>query len=190
MIECIAEHSVETSLLNGGYCIDVGCLGFEFSKAMRDRGLKVYAFDLDEMRAPDGIIYIKAVVNKDWGWTSVNKTPDRQGWHITGNSSGELIEIISLNRIYDFCGGNVDVLKLDCEGAEYSIFGDSKFKPTPKQISIEFHEHCHSKLHQKHYDKCLDNLLKYYVPVQHELSERHGAGSNYWDSLFIRKDLV
>jgi hypothetical protein len=84
----------------------------------------------------------------------------------------------------------VDILKLDCEGSEYHILSDPNFQPIPKQISVEFHMHAHRQLHDQYYDKCIENLLKWYEPVQHELTQAHGAGFNYWGSLFVRRDLL
>jgi hypothetical protein len=76
------------------------------------------------------------------------------------------------------------------ESSEYFILSDPYFQPTPKQISVEFHMHCHRALHDQYYDKCMESLLKWYVPVKHELTQAHGAGWNWWNSLFIRKDLL
>ena len=189
MIKVIAEHSVDTSLLNGGVCIDVGCLGFKFSEAMRDFGLNVYAFDIQDLHSecPEKITFTRAAVTTKTGVVKYVETLDKQAMHVSDNGTIE-VWAIALNRIYDI--NYVDVLKSDCEGYEYFLFSDENFMPIPKQISVEFHMHCAKELHDKYYDKCMENLLKYYVPVKHELTEAHGAGFNFWDSLFIRKDLI
>lgn len=192
MLENIFEHTVETSLLNDGACIDAGCLGFQFSIAMRDRGCKVFAFDIQDMEAPNGINFqCEAVTNLKYSEIKglrYKTGPDKQAYYLSevGNKTTHSIWI---NNIYRWIKYGVDCLKLDVEGSEYHILSENCFDPIPQQISVEFHMHCHRQLHDKHYGKCMENLLKYYVPVQHELTERHGAGLNYWDSLFIRKDL-
>lgn len=193
MVKTIAEHSIDTSLLSGGICIDAGCLGFEFSKAMRDLGCKVYGFDLEDMEAPNGVTFVKAALSNLTAEASYVKTTDRQGYHLIGfYGAGErtLIERLNLNILYSILGDNIDVLKLDIEGEEYKILSDPNFQPIPKQISVEFHMHSEKNFHDIYFDRCMENLLKYYKPVKHDLTEAHGAGNNYWDSLFIRKDLL
>lgn len=190
MIKEIGEHSIRTDLLTGGIAIDIGCLGWEFSKGMRDLGCEVHAFDLIHLEdKPAGIYFsVAAITDKDEKVRVVTH-PDRQAWHLGGNG-GIMVDSISLNKLYRFFEGQeVDVLKLDCEGSEYDILSDTDFKPIPLQISVEFHYHCHKKKHENLYAKCMANLEKYYVPVRHEWDERHGSGINLWDSLWVKKGL-
>lgn len=190
-IETIHEHSVDVDLLTGGICIDVGCRGFQFSEAMRDLGCEVWAFDMEDFEAPAGINYRKMAVSDYTGFGVFKDTKDLQAKHLIKHGSGQPVSVISLNDVYGLIGSHhIDVLKSDCEGEEYRILSDPNFQPIPRQISIEFHMHAHRTLHDQYYNKCIENLLKYYVPVQHVLTEAHGAGFNYWDSLFIRKDLL
>jgi FkbM family methyltransferase len=187
MIEIHGEHSVEESLINKGVCIDVGCRWFEFSKAMVDKGCKVLAYDVEEMQPPNGVEFKPCAVLNYNGVVSISFTDDKQATHIS--LVGNTVFCIDINSIYEEYD-NIDVLKLDCEGSEYLILSDENFKPIPKQITVEFHAHAHKGLHEQYYQACMDNLLKYYVSVKHEWTSQHGAGFNYWDSLFIRKDLL
>lgn len=190
-IQVIAEHSVDLDLPSGGICIDAGCRGFQFSEAMRDLGCEVWAFDLEDMQAPTGIEFKKMAISNYTGYGVYKDTADLQAKHLINSGSGKPVSVVNLNDVYNLIwSDNVDVLKLDVEGEEYMILSDPNFQPIPKQISVEFHMHCHRALHEQYYDKCMENLLKHYVPVQHELTQAHGAGENYWDSLFIRKDLL
>lgn len=197
-IQVIAEHSVDLDLLSGGICIDAGCRGFQFSEAMRDLGLKVLAFDLEEMQAPEGVRFLKFAISDFNGYGIYKDTKDLQAKHLIEHHSGQPGKPISVMRLVDIYeplfkvepSAQVDVLKLDCEGSEYKILSDPNFQPIPKQISVEFHMHCHRSLHEQYYDKCMENILKHYEPVKHELTQAHGAGWNYWNSLFIRKDLL
>lgn len=191
MIQEIGEHSVRTDLLTGGIAIDIGCLGWEFSKGMRDLGCEVHAFDLIHLEdKPAGIYFsVAAITDKDEKVRVLN-TPDRQAWHIS-KKGGIIVDSISLNNLYKFFEGQtIDVLKIDAEGSEYLILSDPDFKPIARQISVEWHMHCHMDKHNLLYDKCMQNLCRYYEPVQHQLSVAHGSGLNYWDSLFIRRDLL
>lgn len=193
-IQCIAEHSVDLDLLSGGICIDAGCRGFLFSEAMRDLGLFVFACDLEDFKPPegDGIFYYKAAITTESGVAHYIDTKDQQAKHLS--DSGIPVRALSLNDLYDIIKTtdvrHIDVLKLDIEGSEMLILSDPNFQPIPKQISVEFHMHAHRSLHDQYYDKCMENLLKWYEPVQHELTQAHGAGMNYWDSLFLRRDLI
>lgn len=191
-IQTIAEHSVDLDFLSGGICIDVGCRGFQFSEAMRDLGCEVWAFDLEDFEAPNGIVYKKMAVSNWTGSGFFKDTIDQQAKYlITGNGLPvQVININELNTEYAKQGKEADILKLDAEGSEYLILSDPNFQPIPKQISVEFHMHCHRKLHDQYYEACMANLLKYYIPVQHELTQAHGAGWNYWNSLFVRRDLL
>lgn len=193
-IQTIAEHSVDLDLLSGGICIDAGCRGFQFSEAMRDLGLFVFACDIEDIKPPegDGIFFYKAAITTETGVTHYVDTKDQQAKYVS--STGIPVRSISLNDLYNVVKttdiNHIDVLKLDIEGSEYRILADPNFQPLPRQISIEFHLHCHRALHEQYYDKCIENLLKHYEPVKHEMTQAHGAGENYWDSLFIRKDLL
>lgn len=188
-IQTIHEHSVDLDLLFGGICIDAGCRGFQFSEAMRDKGCRVLAFDLEDMTAPRGVCFYKSAITTRAGLVHFVDTKDPQAKHLS--ELGIAVDALSLNDVYEMNGlYSIDVLKLDIEGSEYMILSDPAFKPIPKQISVEFHLHAHRALHDQYYDRCMENLLKWYEPVQHELTEAHGAGLNYWNSLFIRRDLI
>lgn len=192
-IQCIAEHSIDLDLLSGGICIDAGCRGFQFSEAMRDLGLKVLAFDLEDMQAPTGIRFFKKALSDKSGTGNYKNTKDAQAKHLV-YCDGLPCEMVGLNDFYQFLDASriliVDVLKLDIEGSEYLILSDPNFQPIPKQISVEFHEHAHKELHNKYFAACITNLERHYVAVKHDRYEAHGCGMNWWDSLFIRRDLI
>lgn len=118
-------------------------------------------------------------------------TKDQQAKFIS--NVGEPVTGAGINDLYNEVineAKNIDVLKLDVEGTEYFLLSDKNFQPIPRQISVEFHLHCHADIHNRLYARCMDNLLKYYRIAQHEMTQAHGAGWNYWNSLFIRKDLI
>lgn len=191
-IQTIAEHSIDIDLLSGGICIDAGCRGFQFSEAIRDLGCQVLAMDLEQMEPdnPTDITFMKRALMVEYGEYYYVDTKDQQAKFI--NNTGIKVDGLGINDLYrelEEMGKVVDVLKLDVEGTEYFLLSDHNFKPIPKQISVEFHMHCHRGLHDQYYEKCMANLLEHYAPVKHELTSQHGAGNNYWDSLFIRKDL-
>lgn len=54
------------------------------------------------------------------------------------SENGEII-LTSLKKIIERIGGEIDLLKLDCEGAEWDIFEDKKSFEKIKILTMEFH---------------------------------------------------
>ena len=77
-----------------------------------------------------------------------------------------------------------DVIKMDVEGAEYEIIMAQEKAPT-KQWSIEFHLHTGIYTQKEMIEMEKKLMLLGYTAIQHELKAEHGAGYNYWDSLFV-----
>ena len=73
---------------------------------------------------------------------------------------------------------------MDVEGAEYEIIM-SQYEAPAKQWSIEFHLHTgiYTQKQMKEMETKLFDLG--YEAAHHKLTEEHGAGYNYWSSLFI-----
>jgi hypothetical protein len=94
-----------------------------------------------------------------------------------------------MDELYKITGENVDILKLDCEGAEYIILGET-FRPVPKMLTIEWHQHCVPEMHHRLYPKCKERLMQNYTMVHEIIEARHGCGVNIWDQTWIRKDLL
>lgn len=173
MIQVIAEHSVDLSLLpKNAIILDGGCRGFEFSNYFRELGHQVLAFDIDMLEGN----YIRAALGLNDGWCSVNKTNDPQATHTILGNDTKIHKIESL--------GKFDLIKLDIEGDEYEILKHSEH-PMAKQLSIEFHAHC-GKQTKEQLDELLIYLSQYYN-ITATWESRYGAGFNYWDVLFIAK---
>jgi FkbM family methyltransferase len=65
------------------------------------------------------------------------------------------IEIEPLDKAIDRFGGSVDLMKMDCEGAEWDLFEDSDAIRKVKEIRMEYHlvhgrrlDHFRDKVHQ------------------------------------------
>lgn len=188
----ISEHTIDLDLLKGGWVIDTGCLGWGFTKALQALGEKVYAIDLEaEYPIRSNVYCTSALYHLPDKYISINKPDDRQAFNIISDKIfGTQIRTITLEQIYEIIGENIDCLKLDIEGSEYYVLADPNLRDIPKQISVEFHEHAHKDLHYRYFDNCIENLCKHYTPIKFDRYEAHGAGFNYWDCLFIRKDLI
>lgn len=209
----IAGHTFDESLLGDGVIIDVGCRGFEFSDYFIDK--LVYCIDPDKNVFHDRPTSKIKMTFGDNGGTCIHNhlnvaISDKSG-ETTYYENGEATMIreidpdptyphinekyknkcktITMDELYEITGENVDLLKLDCEGAEYIILGET-FKPIPKQISVEFHYHCVPDLHMANFNNILNRLLKDYTVHNMNWEARHGCGFNYWDVLFIKREQV
>ncbi len=199
-MKTIGGHTFDESLLTDGVIIDVGCRGFEFANYFEGR--IVYCID------PDSTVF--DVVNEEYidvTFRDLNVAiSDKAGDSaIYLNGEGTCLKeidpdqghpfipckTITMDDLYKITGENVDILKLDCEGAEYIILGET-FRPVPKQISVEFHYHCVPDMHNKHIQSIFDRLEKDY-DVHNKVwgfdnpDLPNGCGKNFWDVLFIRK---
>jgi FkbM family methyltransferase len=199
---CIDGHTFDDTLLSGGWVIDAGCRGFNFASMCEDLNRsKVYAVDIEDLSNESGggkcNIFKQAALSNVSSQTEcylfgngtanfikgINETPgnteDRPVQTIT-------VPSITLQDIYNDIGTDIDLLKLDIEGAEYLVLGEG-FEPIPKQITVETHEHCHKDLHDKYWPSIFENLCKHYNAILHV---REWPQYKFMDCLFIRKDLV
>jgi FkbM family methyltransferase len=200
----IDDHTFDEKLIRDGWVIDAGCRGFNFANAVRDlfydekEKNPVYAIDIEKFDdGIKGVVFRQAALTNYSGKTEcylfgngtanfikgINMEPkeleDRPVQKIT-------IPAITLQDIYKEIGTDIDLLKLDIEGAEYLVLGDS-FEPIPKQITVETHEHCHADLHNKYWPAIFDNLCKHYHATLHV---REWPQYLFMDCLFIRKDIL
>lgn len=188
----IAGHTFDKSLLGDGCIIDVGCRGFVFADYFPDKN--VWCID------PDPTVFDNKTRNLNHGYMSVAISDHAGDGQYYENGEGTCLKmpghfqdhrikpckLITMDDLYKITGENVDVLKLDCEGAEYTILGES-FKPIPKQITVEFHYHCFPDLHKKNIDSIMERMKKNYRIINLIWEQRHGCGFNYWDILFIKR---
>jgi FkbM family methyltransferase len=199
----IDDHTFDETLLKDGWVIDAGCRGFNFANAVRslfyDKKEKnpVYAVDIEKFNDDiEGVVFRQAALTNKTGRTEAYFFGNGTGNfikginHVPGNLPDRPMHIqtvpcITLQDIYKEIGTDIDLLKLDIEGAEYEIL--ENIEPIPKQITVEFHEHCHTELHNKYIDKIMDHLCKSY---HCNLYIREWPRYKYMDCLFIRKDLI
>jgi FkbM family methyltransferase len=58
--------------------------------------------------------------------------------HTTADEAGE-IALVDLRTALNRVGGQVDLMKLDCEGAEWAIFRDAEAFVTVRELRMEYH---------------------------------------------------
>lgn len=139
---------------------------------------------------PNGFSYMNLAISDKSGEATYYKNGEatclQEKWHGHRDDQYGTCKTITMEQLYEITGENVDVLKLDCEGGEYIILGET-FKPIPKQITVEFHYHCFPEKHNAAINGILERLKKDYDAVNLVWEQKHGAGFNFWDVLFIRK---
>ena len=196
----IGGHTFAPELLGDGCIIDVGCRGFEFTKYFCKTEYpmirKIHCID------PDPSVFsghweneyhcINLAISDKAGdseyYENGEATCLKQLHHFQDHRI-KPCKTITMEDLYKITGENVDILKLDCEGAEYIILGET-FKPIPKQLTVEYHFHCVPELHNKCYPAIKERLSKHYEIINETWEARHGCGGNFWDVLYIRKDLI
>lgn len=178
-------HSVETSLLNpGGWALDAGCRGFSFTRAMRDLGCTVLALDPasdvvcpEELKfGPLAVRFANLLLTERCSMYLFYESNDRMSSTIIPSNRHAMAEImcVGLNvaTLMSLIGIAIfDVVKLDIEGAEYSVL-NAWPGPVARQISVEWHRT----------PNCLwpvycDGLAKWYTCVKND----------ELDSLFVLK---
>lgn len=191
-LEVLGEHTIDTSLLEGGFVLDAGCRDFTFAREIRARGGVVVALDADptvEDPHVHGIIFRNVALSATPGSRIFVMTADPQARHLQGLYSepvGERVLVTAIT-VDDLAAkyGTFDAVKLDIEGSEYGVLRAWP-GPIAKQISIEFHEHV-SPRPQQVYDEIFRRLGSWYDVVQHEKTARHCCAPNYWDTLLVLK---
>lgn len=180
MVSEIFEHSVDLELLPPqANILDIGCRGFQFTDYMRGLGHKVTPIDIEDF--PDRTYYRLAITGKD-GRVGIHRNNDPQATRVT---KGDELLSMTIDTFSNSVGIEVwHLVKMDVEGSEYEIIMNMK-RPPAKQLSIEFHLHTgiYTQAEMKQMESKLHSLG--YNFATHKLEERHGAGFNYWDSLFI-----
>ena len=186
-VTVLAEHSVCLDILpEKAFVLDLGCRGFGFTHAMRELGHHVVPIDMDKLH--DGQAYYQCAVSDHDGKVAILKSPDPQATRIDPSHEGTVpcytLQTLSGNFLNK--GQIWDVIKIDIEGAEYQVIM-SMDRPMARQLSVEFHLHTgiYSQIEMRQMENRLYELG--YQAVKHEYTPQHGAGNNYWDSLFILK---
>ena len=88
--------------------------------------------------APVDVTFFAEGIGSQSGFASgIDQSESRLGQFTVGATAG--IKVISLQEAVDRLGGNIDLLKLDCEGAEWEIFRDPQPFANIKSVRMEYH---------------------------------------------------
>lgn len=186
-IERVAEHSYCPELMHeGANVLDLGCLGFVFTDEMIRRGYWVFPVDIQYLEGQ----YTRMAITDYDGEGLILHNSDKQAASFSGRlpKQNERSETIKCETLKTFSRKMDvefwDLIKMDVEGSEKQIIM-SLTEPPAKQLSIEFHLHTGIYNIQMVTEMRLKLFSLGYIAVQHELTEEHGCGKNFWDSLFV-----
>jgi FkbM family methyltransferase len=189
------EHTLDLDRLKNGWVLDVGSRGFEFAAEMADMGCRVLSVD-PSINVSDP--HINNVIVENIALSDIDGTAMFCDW---GNGSGSHLVNIqpgnnAVGAVYSVtcvsiktlmkCHGipHFDAIKLDCEGAEYSVMAAWP-GPVATQVTGAFHDFIAPGDFTKH-DQAVSHLKNWYDSVQDEATVRHGhAPACHWDSLFV-----
>lgn len=184
MITVIAEHSVDLSILRKeANILDLGCRGFHFTEYFDKRGDFVVPIDMDILKTTRP--YMRFAVTNFNGIAPIHRNNDPQATRIGLVHTGEEVTAITLQKLMEHIKvPYFDLIKMDIEGAEREVIMSLETAPA-KQLSIEFH--LHTGIYSKFQMSLMEIKLRSlgYKAASHELTSQHGAGFNFWDSLWI-----
>jgi FkbM family methyltransferase len=130
--------------------IDIGAhLGF-FSLAARCRypGAAIHAYEpnprilpylFDNTSGLDIQIYTEAVGNKDCYVTMIDTGPSHEARTKVCDGPRSGIRQVSFTQTVERIGGTIDLLKLDCEGAEWEILTPNRSWESVRNVRMEYH---------------------------------------------------
>jgi len=183
MVSIIAEHACDLDLLPPkANILSLGCRGFLFDNHMESLGHHVVSVDIDKLDTDKKYFHV-AISDYD-GMAGIQHDRDPQATRI---KEGKDVPCYTLESFSYACGIDMwDLIKCDLEGAEYQIIMSLKQAPA-KQISCEFH--LHTGIYTQNEMKLMEAKLRElgYEFALHQLTEAHGAGYNYWSSVFVLK---
>ncbi len=196
-IEVIDNHSVAVDLLTKGPILDAGARGFRFAKWFSERYHETYCCDPSpDLEVPNFVAHFDRVAlgARDWPLkVTLHNHGDPEGWYAGPECYREVgprVPTWNLHVNWGWTETNPwDVVKLNIEGAEYDVLSDWP-GPIARQIVVSFHEHTARARGDAAIRKIVEHLSRWYVPVRHVKDARYCAGENWWDSLFVLKELL
>ncbi len=188
------EHTIDRSLLTGGWVIDVGCRNWRFTDAVIGLGEKVIGIDPNpDVQEHPWAIFRRAALEHGipGGQVCLRVCDNGNGTHTVdpGTEGDDIITapVISLPELMEMVPGTLDVFKIDAEGAEFGILANWP-GPVARQLTVEFHHFWHRSPPDPDaaIAEIAAHLGQWYTPVKHEKTLQWGRWA-YWDSLWVLK---
>jgi len=86
-----------------------------------------------------GVVLYRQAVSLERGWVEMQGADDYRGAQAVKTTAGQGIECAAFREAVQRLGGHVDLLKLDCEGAEWSILQDEATMTHIDVVRMEYH---------------------------------------------------
>lgn len=87
-----------------------------------------------------GYTLFAEAVGAEEGYVAIEDAADsNQARTIAASDGGVRIPRVSLSTVVERIGGQIDLVKIDCEGAEWELFSDRDAWKTIKQLRMEYH---------------------------------------------------
>jgi FkbM family methyltransferase len=99
---------------------------------------RITPFTQENLERVNGVTLFKEAVGAEIGFASVTDNSESRLCQFTPGAS-EGIRVIQLQEAINRIGGTVDLLKLDCEGAEWDIFRNPAPFKNIKSVRMEYH---------------------------------------------------
>jgi FkbM family methyltransferase len=205
----IKEHTIEESIIDkNGWVLDLGCINFAFSLEVKKYCDNVICVDPNPniKQIPEGLIHENVAITHDENLTeqtyfmyndiSGNSllNPSNDTCFLQGEQKVYLTTIKKLMSKYNI--DKFELIKFDIEGSEYKILEEMDWSIS-KQFSIEFHDfrgmNPYYPNNELYYSKLLEKIKDNFDVITH-VNTHHpgfpwGKGFNYWDSLFVEKQI-
>lgn len=201
MIKCIAEHSVDLSLLTrDSKVLDLGCRAFSFANAMLEYVDTVYCVDADSsvVSTDERIEVMNVAVTSEPRECAVEFIKYGNGTGNYVNRGEQLPSVCTKALVLSYTIEQISwlfqvpfwsLIKIDIEGMEYEILMNMK-EPIATMLTFELHEHTQKKKGMEYINKMFLNLSQWYTFAHIDYSKKHGLCENYWDVLLTLKTAI
>ena len=206
----LSEHTIEETIIDpDGWILDLGCINFSFANDVKKYCKNILCIDPNPniKDIPDGIIFESVAVtheenlnekeffiyNDIQGYSLLN--PQRDWCSLEKVIKVPVTTIKSLMNKYKI--NKFELIKFDIEGAEYKILEFLDWTVS-KQYSVEFHDfrfmNPYYPNNEEYYELLFKKIQGEVDITLHNQTDHpgfpSGMGKNYWDSLFIQKNLI
>lgn len=187
----LAHHTFDESLMpEDPVVLDAGCMGFDFSIAVRERWPEAYIIGIDPNQDckghPSLDVFEMCALMPETALYAYHTFPDWQANRVEriGSDIPKLVAAgVPLEAIMQWhCISYFDLIKLDIEGSEFGLLEQCQVPIPARQISVEFHDYREPQTDV--YWQNLFNRLGVSV-VKHNAFKSAGGLTGHWDSLLV-----